>query len=235
MKTIIVLFCCMGFIACNHSFTYPESKVWAHEIDDTNALKIKQDLFDGVECNLNYSEYQNQIFIGHELYDTAKNVTLDHWFSIIQNPQKLHYWLDAKNLNENNAEAFLKIVKDVAKKYHVTNNILVESRNPNVIRKVKSEGIKTILWVENFHYWKTYDTLSWYNGVKKDIQTTEPFAISCEYTMFPVLSDSFPNCNVHFWNTPAEKNPESVKRTIDMCKAPNVKIVLVDFDEPIEY
>ena len=218
-----------------YSIEFVMSKVWAHEVDDTNTAKIKQKLFDGLELNLNYSEYQNQIFIGHELYDTAKNVTLETWFSALDNPQKNCYWLDCKNISPQNAEAFLAIIKTVAQKHHVTDKIFIESRNPHVIKIVNNAHLKTILWVENFHYWQTYDTLSWYKTVKKDIEKANPYAISCEYTMFPILTDSFPNMNVHFWNTPAAKNPESVKRTIDMCRTPNVKVVLVDFDEPIAY
>lgn len=237
---VALLIVAVAFMSCNNTtpqqftFSYPSSKVWAHEVDDTNTAKEKQKLFDGLELNLNYSEYQHQVFIGHELYDTAKNVTLDNWFSALDDPQNNCYWLDCKNMTMENVDEFVGIIEKVANKFNITNQILIENRNPRVIKKVNDYNLNTILWVENFHYWRVYDTISWYNTVKKDIEKAKPFAISCEYTMFPILTDSFPNMNVHFWHTPMEKNPESVARTIDMCKTPNVKVVLVDFDEPIE-
>ena len=70
------------------------------------------------------------------------------------------------------------------------------------------------------------------NKIRKQIDVLHPDAISCEYTMFPLLCDSFPEQNVHFWDTPKDYTPENVEFTKKICDRPNVKVVLVDYPTP---
>ena len=95
-----------------------------------------------------------------------------------------------------------------------------------------------MLWVEAISYRKnpTFDdTLSVIKKIRSQIELVEPDAISCVYTMFPILCDSFPNQNIHFWDTPKKFTPDNVEHTKNLCRSKNVKIVLVDYPEPIDY
>ena len=89
---------------------------------------------------------------------------------------------------------------------------------------------------KNHHkHWgkKNYrDTLFVMNKIRKQIEELHPDAISCEYTMFPLLCDTFPEQNIHFWHTPKEYTPENVEFTKKLCENPSVKVILVDYPTP---
>ena len=65
--------------------------------------------------------------------------------------------------------------------------------------------------------------------IRSQIEELQPDAISCEYSMYPFLCDSFPEQNIHFWDTPKEFTPENVKFTKELCGNRSVKVVLVDY------
>ena len=47
--------------------------------------------------------------------------------------------------------------------------------------------------------------------------------------MFPLLCDTFPEQNIHFWDTPKDYTPENVEFTKKLCENESVKVVLVDY------
>ena len=89
-----------------------------------------------------------------------------------------------------------------------------------------------MLWVDNLYYWNKKDTASVIKKIRSQIDVLHPDAISCEYTMFPLLCDSFPEQNVHFWDTPKDYTHENVEFTKKLCENPSVKVVLVDYPTP---
>ena len=56
-------------------FEYPDSKFWAHCVSTVALGRERSPLFDGLEVDVNYSESQDKIFMGHELYDTIHGLT----------------------------------------------------------------------------------------------------------------------------------------------------------------
>lgn len=73
------------------------------------------------------------------------------------------------------------------------------------------------------------DTIFVMNKIRSQIEELHPDAISCEYTMFPLLCDTFPEQNIHFWDTPKDYTPENVEFTKKLCENESVKVVLVDY------
>jgi hypothetical protein len=53
--------------------------------------------------------------------------------------------------------------------------------------------------------------------------------------MHPLLDAAFPNENILYWHLPENETPEGIALTRELCRTPNVKVVLVDYDEPISY
>ncbi|MBQ3991489.1 MAG: hypothetical protein II630_11585, partial [Bacteroidales bacterium] len=72
--------------------------------------KEKSKHFNGLEVDVYYSEYQNKIFVGHNIEDTANNLQLDKWFDAIDNPAKKYFWIDFKNLSSKNADIAADII-----------------------------------------------------------------------------------------------------------------------------
>lgn len=239
MKNICLFIFLTLLIACSRN--YPESKIWAHKVNDTIVAQQKELLFDGLEVDVQYSTFQNEFFIGHELVDTNNGLTLTQWFSSLKYASENWYWIDMKNLTVSNAEKISSKIKSLTDTFKIT-HLMLESSNYKALKIVKECNIPTILWIsDNFWYWKEFDTAGWFNLVQKKVDYVKPDALSCEYRLYPLLPDSFPEYPIHFWHTqvvdtvPIILTPENVAFTKEMCNNKSVKVVLVDYDQPIDY
>ncbi|MBQ5856599.1 MAG: hypothetical protein IIW55_04745 [Bacteroidales bacterium] len=235
---VSLLFSCSdddSFTESRKNFKYPESKVWKHGVYSKWEAQELEGLFDGLEVDVIYSPEKNDIYVGRVVADTSKNLPLDEWLAMLKEPDKMAYWVDFKNLNANNAENALSVFDNLVDKYNIKDKFFIESRDIKALKVAKSKDYHVMLWVENLHYWKNpslKDTISVMNMIRSQINDLQPSAISCEYTMFPLLCDTFPEQNIHFWHTPKEYTPENVEYTKKLCENPSVKVVLVDYPTP---
>jgi len=216
-------------------FSYPGSKLWKHGVYSKYQAQKLEGIFDGLEVDVIYSPEKNNIYVGRTLADTSKNQTLDDWFSILKEPSKTYYWIDFKNLSMKNAELAFAVLNPLVEKYGIEDVTFVESKDLDALKIAKENNYLTILWVENLHYWKKRqlkDTIFVINKIRSQINELHPDAISCEYTMFPLLCDTFPEQNIHFWDTPKKFTPENVEFTKKMCENKSVKVILVDYPTP---
>ena len=236
MKQVFIIIAALSiFTSCTRpDFEYPESKIWAHRVNDTTAAMEKSKHFDGLEVDIFYSGYQDKIFVGHDIEDTTNNLLLDDWFNYIRQPSQKYFWIDAKNLDNNNAEDISQKLLSIMNKHHMNDNIFVESPDVKALKTIKDAGLRVILWTENI-VWNNIDTTTWIEHTKKTINKLHPDAISNEAEMFELLVRYFPEQNIHLWQTPASPNEENKKITCKLCSNESIKVVLVDYDEPIAY
>lgn len=217
-------------------FNYPDSKIWAHKANDTTIAQAKEKLFVGLEVDLIYSTYQNTLFVGHDEWDTIRNFTFETWLTALESPQDVCFWLDIKNLSTENAETVARQVSDFASEYGIKEKIFIEHTNYQALKIVKKADLAVLFWVDNIYYWwNNRDTAAWTKKVKKEVNDLNPNAISCEQNIHPLLAETFPEMNIHYWNTPIGDYEKNIQRTKELCDYPNVKVVLVDYDEPIAY
>ncbi|MBO4613565.1 MAG: hypothetical protein J5709_00450 [Bacteroidales bacterium] len=234
-RTLAILVILISFLTnCNKpDFNYPQSKVWAHKVNDTISAREKSKKFAGLEFDALYSEYQEKIFVGHNPEDTANNLQIDEWFAHVENPSQKCFWIDLKNLDRHNAKAISEKLRDIKDKYNMNDNIFVESPDVKALKTIKKSGLRIILWTEN-PVWNDIDTATWIEHTKKKIKELSPDAISNEANMYGLLTENFPEQNIHLWQTPANFTETNVQFTKKLCNIASVKVVLVDYDEPIE-
>ena len=93
-------------VSCNNGekkpYKYPKSKLWKHGVYSKYQAKELEGVFKGLEVDVIYSPEKNDIYVGRVVADTAKNQTLDDWFSVLRRPRRMSYWIDFKNLNAAN-------------------------------------------------------------------------------------------------------------------------------------
>lgn len=234
LTTTIILF----FASCctkdekeeiiENNFTYPNSKIWAHGVNDTTDARNRAETFEGLELDVVYSNYQNELFIGHDLYDTIHEVTLDMWFAALPEVSKHYYWVDMKNLDVSNASTIATKIFAITQQYGIKDKLLVEHTSEDALKLVKDKGLHVILWVDNLYWWADRDTAKWIKMTKDKIDFLHPEALSCEYRLFPLLPDEFPEQNIHFWHTPVEPTEENLIFRQKMIDNKSVKVVLVD-------
>lgn len=147
----------------------------------------------------------------------------------------MSFWVDFKNLSGSNAKQAMIIMDKLANKYQIKDKLFIESTDDKALKTVKKKGYFTMLWVENLYWRRNHtkdDTIKVMNKIRSQIEKLQPDAISCEYRMFPILCDTFPEQNIHFWDTPKKYTPENVEFTRKLCENQSVKVVLVDYPTP---
>ena len=210
---------------------YPDSKIWAHGASGVWSGREAESRFEGMEVDLNYSEYQDLIFMGHELSDTIKGLAFDAWLDSLRHPDSNYYWLDMKNLSQENASRISHRICLAARRHRIMQRVMVESQDPIALQTVRDSGLRVIFWVEN-NWWTGRSDKDWAATLRQQINTLHPDALSGDYHMFPLLPDSFPNENIHIWDTPREYNDTNVAHSRLIAQHPSVRVVLVDYPEP---
>ncbi|MBR3413046.1 MAG: hypothetical protein IKG81_10210 [Bacteroidales bacterium] len=212
---------------------YPDSKIWAHGVSWVWSGREAEAHFEGMEVDLNYSEYQDQLFMGHELYDTIRGLTFEAWLDSLYHPDSNYYWLDMKNLTPENASRISHHILLAARRHNIKQHVMVESEDLRALQIVKDSGLRVIFWVEN-NWWTGSSNKHWANKLRQQIDSLHPDALSGDYHMFPLLADSFPTENIHIWDTPREYNDSNVAHSRLIAQHPSVRVVLVDYPEPFD-
>ncbi|MGP1446019.1 MAG: hypothetical protein ACTTKO_00620 [Candidatus Limimorpha sp.] len=90
-----VIFICIFLLTCSMNcqensmhvlkcgLRVPNNKIWAHRVNDTLAIHDKENQFGGMELDIIYSPYQDQLFVCHNDSDTINSLSLDLWLTSI--------------------------------------------------------------------------------------------------------------------------------------------------------
>lgn len=235
LSALLLIF---GLSSCqNKGFKYSKSKIWRHGVySKYDAAKFEK-IFDGMEVDLIYSPARDNIYIGRVEGDENKNSSFDEWLAMLEKPSKLRYWIDFKNLSADNCEKAIQILDKITTKYHIKNKVMVESQELEPLQYARKNGFYIILWVDDL-YWRRHereDSIEVCNTIRNKINSLHPDAISGSYLMYPILCDTFPEQNIHYWDTPKKYTEQNALFTEKLCENKSVKVVLVDYDEPIDY
>ena len=222
-----------------HAFNYPDSKIWKHGVYSKHDAAKYEKMFDGMEVDVVYSSAKDDIFIGRKESDIEKNESFDKWLAMLENPAKPRIWIDFKNLSKDNCVQAIASLNRLVNKYGIKNNVMIESRDVEALKHAKNLGFYVILWADNIYYWNGphshNDSISICRLIRNKINNLHPDAISSEFTAYPMLCDSFPEENIHFWDTQKDFTEENIRHTQTLCREKNVKVVLVDYPQPIDY
>jgi len=230
-----------SFAAENEKLNKNESfdKIWLHmgyhnEQIKANSVHSVAEAFAsghaGVELDIHYISDLNQIIVCHDLPESYQDALyLDELLkNTAPKNKKQYFWLDFKNLSYSNASEALQLLSDVLARNQLLNNVLVESSNPFMVRKMRSFGLKG-----------TWGVFYGYNSARfdeKNISTFKSLAVlsKCEMVSLP-------------WETYDENAqrklgelPVAVYTVNDfgeisrLMKLPQVRIVLTDLNNALE-
>jgi hypothetical protein len=218
------------------NYIFSPNKIWAHRVNCLKEVELKHQQFEGLEIDLIYSKMLNDFYVAHNDRDTLLGVMLEDWIMQIPNPEKNWYWFDLKNLNNNNAEDIVQFLVNILNKHEILHKTICESRKEKALYVLKKEGLAVCLWVSRDDSFRnTFGNAFWKRKIKRKIAFLKPDALSCSAQLHPLLDSTFTNENITYWNTPIEDINENIKFTKKLCNIPNVKVIFVDYDEPIKY
>ena len=229
---LILLLTIYSFSSCEkESGFYTKSKIWAHRVNTPEDANKKIALFDGIEVDLVYDTITSNLYVNHDIGDNS--LTFNDYLKQLDNTQT-HYWLDVKNLHDTTG-AICDTIIALSKKYKFKNKFFVESWSSVALKKAKEKGVMTSLWVDNIALDDEPDTTAWHEKVLEQIGIAHPDAISADYRMRDIIKQYFTDVNLHLWQTPFNYSEKNAAITRELCRDKQVKVVLVDYGQPILY
>lgn len=203
-------------------FYNSQDKLWSHRVLDTNLLVNISEEFNGVELDVFYNLDRNLFDVKYHGNDSK--ITLDNYLNSCED-LKLKFWVDFKNLNQNNVNPSIQLLNTLTNKYNLKSKIIIESKEIELLSKFKEEGFYTSYWLPNYHFLKSILNI---NKIKRNILNYEPSVISMPYSSVWFYSRKFPNYPIHCWTNDmvTDNDKEKIKK---LSEKDNVKVILTDF------
>jgi len=199
-----------------------EEKLWAHRVLDVNQIEDLSNEFNGFEVDVFYNSNKNLFDVKH--HGNESDISLDEYFKACKD-MSLKFWIDFKNLNQNNVNPSIQLLNNLTNKYNLKSKIIIESKEIELLSKFKEEGFYTSYWLPNYHFLKSILNI---NKIKRNILDYEPSVISMPYSSVWFYSKKFPNYPIHCWTNDmvTDNDKEKIKK---LSEKDNVKVILTDF------
>ena len=204
-------------------FYESDDKLWAHRVNNLKDIKPFSKEFKGFELDVFYNKNLNQFNVKY-YGSISDNLTLDEYF-INCKDYSLKYWIDFKNLNENNVNDAIILLDSLSTNYSLKNDIIIESKNIELLSKFKQNDFCISYWLPSFNLIRS----SYQNHeIKANLLKFKPNVISMPYSSVAYYSIKFPNYPIHCWTNDMISQSDKVKIQ-KLSKNENVKVILTDF------
>ena len=199
------------------------NKLWAHRILDPQKVNDLKEEFIGYEIDVFFNNYKNKFDVRH--HGVTNDIDLVTFLNEIENLHLIKFWIDFKNLNSSNVESAIFTLDKIALEFDVKSNIIIESKNINLLSAFKAQGFFISYWLPSFHIFKSVFNIL---NIRDDLRKYKPNAISMPYSSVLFYSKKFPNYPLHCWTNEMTSDLDKIKIK-KLSKKNNVKIILTDF------
>ncbi len=137
----------------NEEWEYPfksPGKIWLHRTNDLKKFNDFKEKYQGFEIDVHYFSEQDYFDIGHDGQIESIALDLKNMFKLarvrdkITKPLQTKFWIDFKNLNENNVQKSLQALLNICKETGFNiKNLIIESPNYNLLGIFKNHGFYT--------------------------------------------------------------------------------------------
>lgn len=210
-----------------------KDKVWAHKVNYLAKLAEAKKQFSGVELDV---VFENSIrnFDVHHPPDPSIKLTLSNYFASQPINLNLNYWIDFKNLSANNDSLAVVILDSIVTFYKIPkNHVIVESRDPQYLKKFTEKGFKTSYYLPtNLHKKGPKELQPQLEAIKQTIERNPTTCISFEYRDYPILKKHFPNSRKISWFNVYDSMNKITARLLlfQLLMDEQVDVLLISFD-----
>lgn len=221
---IFYFFCSCSINQCD---TYNKNpKIWAHRVNSLTKLDAVSECFYGVELDIVINKNCLDIFHPPE---PSQNLCFNDYLSHAnKNKYKLNYWLDVKNLTEQNINLLIDKLNELSSKYKIAkNDMWVESPSWQLLPQFKKYGYNTSYYLPGITDFLENDRRRVINNIKNRVDSLSIKTISTSIKNYPYIKNNFPNQSKLLWAT-GKNIPNNI--TILLNQALNdstVNIVLI--------
>lgn len=211
---------------CNER-SFSEKK-WIHRINSRERLKIMSKKYIGMEMDIMYDTLKNNFEVYHPP-EKPNGFLLEDVFSNTRNVSGHYFWLDFKNLDEKVRNSSCSKLVELAKKYNINKNIIIESSDPEALAAFTDSGFYTSYYISPFDI----DSLSkekiefYYKEVKSHLENTSVCALSGNYQQLPFIEKYFPDRDILTWYLNEDRGLKYWASLLFLTRKEKVKVVLV--------
>ncbi len=176
------------------------SKVWLHRANDIAKARYFQNDYAGLEVDVHFVDSLNTFIIKHD-FDEVSDRRLEDWFASLENRSKLGFWIDFKNLNQNNMMASAKEMARLRKVFSLNGMIIVESSNARCLKAFEDMDFRTSYYIP-FAYPDTdgHEKMQKVTDeIRDNIEKYELKTISGYFFQYKFMQDSFPEVRKLIW------------------------------------
>lgn len=210
------------------------NKYWKHRVNTLYDIKKYEIHFTGIELDVVYYPDEDELAVQHDPIPEER-LLLEDYFKAFSHIERMYFWIDIKNLEEVDVQAFTDKLLSILQVYNIADRIICESIYPRKLNELNNEGLYTSYWIPYVDYDGTL-TLEQYatlNTIKQNLSKYRHNAISAHYTMLPFIEQYLPSCTVHLWtNGLSSREDEAVIR--ELATHAQVKVILIDYDAPLD-
>ena len=177
-------------------------KIWPHRVNSLERLRYLYKDFAGFECDIRFNAENHHCYIAHDSSE-VDSLTFDDYLGQADPEHKL-FWLDTKNLNAANVDAFCQKLEELDRQWQIRNRVIVESSDTAALSR-----IETRRWLSSF-YLPSFPATGkseneYLHGISSWIKDHGAL-ISQEFAMHSFLSTHFPEkkqlaWDLRFWNS----------------------------------
>ena len=206
---------------------FPERK-WLHRVNSIERLKYADSRYTGIEIDVVFDE-KKHFFDVYHYPDVSRGLSLDTLVSAMTNPEKHYYWIDFKNLTNENKLAASQELFRIAIKYNILTNIIVESENPRCLDDFSRLGFYTSYYLPNINPYQisAKELETYIKTIAANLTSNPTNAVSAQEIQYELIKKYLYNFDILLWNF--TDNPISLKlREHRLLKDQKVKVLLID-------
>ncbi|MCL1942682.1 MAG: hypothetical protein FWF54_03930 [Candidatus Azobacteroides sp.] len=155
------------------------------------------------------------------------HLLLSDWFASVKDIKQHYFWLDFKNLNENNRKNALSRLTFLTEKYGINpSDLIVESRRPDCLTSFTESGFRTSYYLPTVHPYKTPDDeiVEIARKINSSLLSGKVNYLSSNYISYWFIKFYFPQAHILLWTmTGNDNNRPVIKNVLD---DPCVKVFL---------
>jgi heptose-I-phosphate ethanolaminephosphotransferase len=162
-------------------------KIWAHRANSVGKLKQSEAIFSGVELDVVFSRVDGggTFDVNHPPAESI-GLCLDDYLSSANPPEPMTYWLDIKNLTDQNKAEVLSRLQWIMKRHDLrVDQIIVESQNFEALRHLSEGGLVTSYYLPSLAVAEMTEAEQekWAERLVSNARWSKAWAISCPGSM----------------------------------------------------
>jgi len=199
---VLFLFIVIVFFSNRALLFLFKDKIWAHKVNSIEKLEEVGKLFPGAELDVVFYANGNYFDVNHPP-DKSVNLSLAEYFQSKKNDPNFKYWIDFKNLNQDNELLSANRLDSITRIFNIKKrNIIIESVNPQFLKTYLNKGFFTSYYLPtNLHSLDNDSLMVVLEQIKKNLISHKNTYISTGYKNYPIINKQFPKKKKLVWFT----------------------------------